>query len=194
MNNNPLTLPKDFWRDEKYTDVLWIATPEGGGHEVWIEVEDTRWLFSSIMPMNYPAVDVSVVEISRDELAAKLHHNCDWLVGGEGRRRSLRGSSAGRGGHHPVHRANRRSRRRLRPKAQCRCMSNVKSTSGSSSWKRPRQPGRKCSRKCKARQFVSDWSAQSRGQPCLRFSFAVASFARSSRRWARTMRTVCLKT
>ena len=77
MNNNPLTLPKDFWRDEKYTDVLWIATPEGGGHEVWIEVEDNRWLFSSIMPMNYPAVDVSVVEISRDELAAKLHHNCD---------------------------------------------------------------------------------------------------------------------
>ena len=76
MNNNPLTLPKVFWRDEKYTDVLWITTPEGGGHEVWIEVEGTRWLFSSIMPMNYPAVDVSVVEISRDELAAKLHHNC----------------------------------------------------------------------------------------------------------------------
>ena len=77
MNNNPLTLPKDFWRDEKYTDVLWIAMREEGGHEVWIEVEDNRWLHSSIMPMNYPAVYVAVVEISREELAAKLHHNCD---------------------------------------------------------------------------------------------------------------------
>jgi hypothetical protein len=44
VTSAPLTLPKAFFREDKDTDVLWIRTPESGGHEVWIEVEDNRWI------------------------------------------------------------------------------------------------------------------------------------------------------
>lgn len=86
MSEHPLTLPKEWARDEKYEGVLWISTTDTCvGHEVYIEVENARWLFVSVMPMNNPAVPVSVMEISKEALAANLHHNCDgWVAESNG--------------------------------------------------------------------------------------------------------------
>jgi len=98
--DDPLLKPNDHLCERGNT----LVANDGGGMVAWLDLVGNHRLEVSWCPHNYPALNVSVVNLSDEQLAAHINTKCGgWLI------RSLNVAGVKQDGHGHVAEAEKRN-------------------------------------------------------------------------------------
>lgn len=71
--------PAGFYECERGN--IWLTTEEGEQHVAWFRLSKDKWLEASVVPVNYPGFQVSIIASTYEELAAHINANCaGWVI------------------------------------------------------------------------------------------------------------------